>query len=119
MKRDGWHTLRDGDRVTLTRRLPARFDVAATAAFPPARAVRLAHQVRQDLWRSLRDIRGFSPVVDVTPDGPGLRITAGGAVAGPVPRAQANARIAALLSDPATRARWLAHARPPERTETP
>ena len=111
MARPGWHTLHDGNRVTVARRLPARFDVAATATFPPARAVRLAHQVRQDLWRTLRDIRGLSPVVEVTTDGPGLRVTAGGMVAGPVPRAQTEARIAALLSDPAARARWLAHAR--------
>jgi hypothetical protein len=111
MARGTWHILRDGDRVTVARALPVRFDVAASATFPPARALRLAHQVRQDLWRALRDLRGFAPAVDVVPDGQGLRVTAGGAVAGPTPRHHANARIAALLSDPAARARWLAHAR--------
>jgi hypothetical protein len=103
--------MREDNAVIVARRLPVRFDVAVSAAFPDARALRLAHQVRQDLWRTLRDIRGFAPVVEIASDGQGLRITAGGAVAGPVPRAQTEARIATLLADPATRARWLAHAR--------
>jgi hypothetical protein len=111
MGRGGWHILRDGDTVTVARRLPVRFDLRATAAFPPAARLRLAHQVRQDLWRTLRDLRGFRPVVRVRTDAAGLCITAGGDVAGPFPRAQAEARISALLHDPRTRARWLAHAR--------
>ncbi len=111
MGRRGWHILRVDGAVTVARRLPVRFDLGASTTFPPARALRLAHQVRQDLWRALRDLRGFSPAVTVAPDGQGLRVTAGGAVAGPAPRRQAEARIAALLADPATRARWLAHAR--------
>ena len=111
MGRGGWHILRDGDTVTVARKLPVRFDLRATATFPPARSLRLAHQVRQDLWRILRDIKGFRPVVRIRTDASGLCITAGGDVAGPVPKMQVEARMSALLHDPRARARWLAHAR--------
>lgn len=114
MTRCGWHILREDGAVTLTRRLPVAFDLDARGTFPPARKTRLAHQIRQDLWRMLRHIRGFSPVVRVEDDGAGLTVTAGGRIAGPCAKAQAEMRIAALLSCPRTRARWLAHARPVE-----
>ena len=114
MARAGWHILREEGALTLARRLPARFDVAAEAAFPPARKGRLAQQIRQDLWRCLQHLRGFCPVVRVEEDGAHLRVRAGGAVhARTYPKAQAEARIAALLADPGRRARWLAHSRIP------
>ena len=53
MSRNRWHILRERDRYTLARHVPARFDVEATAHFPPARMDRLAQQIRQDLWREL------------------------------------------------------------------
>lgn len=112
MGRAGWHILREKGALTLARQLPPRFDVAAEANFPPARKGRLAHQIRQDLWRCLQHLRGFSPVVRVEEDGMRLKVRAGGAVhARTFPKAQVEARIAALLSDPAHRARWLAHAK--------
>lgn len=110
MLRKRWHILREDGALTLARHLPARFDLLARATFPPARKGRLAQQIRQDLWREMRDLRGFSPVVRVEEEGAGLRVTAGGRAARPFPRAQAEARIAALLGCPAHRARWLAHA---------
>lgn len=112
MARERWHILREEGALTLARHLPPRFDLAAEADFPPARKGRLAQQIRQDLWRCLRQLRGFCPVVRVEEDGAHLKVRAGGAVlARSFPKAEAEARIAALLADPAHRARWLAHAR--------
>ncbi|MBN2906330.1 MAG: hypothetical protein JXJ18_06460 [Rhodobacteraceae bacterium] len=111
MARTGWHILREADALTLARHLPTRFDLCARASFPPARKGRLAQQIRQDMWRALRGLRGFSPVVRVDQTATGLRVTAGGRVAPGAASAPAEARIAALLNNPAHRARWLAHAR--------
>lgn len=110
---DRWHILREGGVLTLSRQLPPRFDVMAETALPRANPRRLAYQVRQDMWRALRDVRGFSPVVQVD-DGPGsMTIRAGGRVAGGVATA-ATDRIANRISDvleaPANRERWLRHA---------
>lgn len=106
-----WHIIRDDAGLTLSRHRVARFDVAARAGFPPLRMLPLAQMVRQDLWRCLQRLRGFAPVVQVTRTDQGLEVTAGGAVAGRFPKAATEARIAALLQDPALRARWQRSAR--------
>jgi len=112
MARGGWHTLYEPGSLTLARRLPVRLDVAAESVMPPLRKAPLAHQIRQDLWRALRRLRGFSPVVRVKEEGPHLLIQAGGTVRTErFPKDWAEARIAALLADPAHRARWARHAR--------
>ncbi len=98
----------EGGGVVLSRGC-ARFDVAAETHLPAAAPAAVAQQVRQDVWRALRRLRGFAPVVSVTPDGAGLRVIAGGAVAGAIPPGT-GARIAAVLEDRGNRARWLAHA---------
>ena len=113
--RDGWHLLREGSVLTLTRRVPARFDLSASTVLPLSGRVvgraRLAHQLRQDVWRCLRDLRGFWPVVRIERREDALRVTVGGAVEGARPPvALAEARLADLLADPAKRARWLRHA---------
>lgn len=105
-----WHILRDGASLTLARRLPPRFDIGVMAEFPKMGKLRLAQQVRQDMWRALKDVRGFSPVVHVEERDHGLRLRAGGRVEGPAPRAGLETRIAAVLSCPTNRARWAAHA---------
>lgn len=110
MARRGWHILREEGALVLTRRLPPRFDLSAETRLPGGRKAAVAHQVRQDLWRALQGLRGFCPVVRVEDAGQGLRVIAGGRVAGPVP-ATARGRIAALLEDPVRRARWIAQAR--------
>lgn len=117
MARDGWHILREPGAVTLARRLPARFDLSAETAFPATNPAVLVHEVRKDLWRALRRVRGFSPVVRVADrEGGRLTVRAGGAISGQMPPLQATeARIAALLADPARRARWRAHAGRPRR----
>ncbi len=108
-----WHMHRTETALTLSRRLPVRWDLAVQAHVPKVRMGRLAHQIRQDMWRSLRDIRGFCPAVRVEEDGPHLRIIAGGRVeARPFPKAKAETQLAELLANPAHVRRWLANARP-------
>ena len=48
-------------------------------------AYRVAHGVRQDLWRALASLRGFWPVVRVAPADGLFDVTAGGFLPGPVP----------------------------------
>jgi hypothetical protein len=109
MSRKRWHILREGEVVTLTRALPPRFDVVASTVLPDARRVRLAHQVRQDIWRALRAVRGFSPVVEVVRREGALHVRAGGRVAPPI-AAGLTGRLSEVLEDAATRQRWLTHA---------
>lgn len=106
MARNSWHILRDEGALTLARRLPVRFDLAVGTRLPLARKLRIAQQVRQDMWRALRGLRGFAPAVKVWEDSAGLCLIAGGQVDGPWPE-NAEARIASLLESPRHRARWL------------
>lgn len=106
MTQNTWHTERNDDCMTLSRQLPARFDVSASARFPFVARGRLAHQIRQDLWRALKDVRGFSPVVRVESDEDGLNVTAGGRVGYPI-APQVKHEIDDLLNDTARRARWI------------
>ncbi|MEL6452708.1 MAG: hypothetical protein AAFQ19_15745 [Pseudomonadota bacterium] len=105
----GWHILREGDSLTLARRLPPKLHLAVQTVLPPCNPLRLAHQIRQDLWRALQLVRGYSPVVRLDPLPEGWAVTAGGPVAGPVPAAL-SARAAAVLDDAANRARWVRQA---------
>ncbi|UWQ77873.1 hypothetical protein K3725_11125 [Leisingera sp. S132] len=109
MTRTPWHITRTDSSLTLSRRLPARFDVAAESVLPGGDPLRLAHQIRQDMWRQLQSLRGFSPVVEITAEGQGLKVRAGGQVMGRVP-SNAAAQIAEVLENPGRRARWLRHA---------
>ena len=106
----GWHIVTEGDCVTLCRHMPPRFDVCASTQLSAARPVRLAHQIRQDMWRALQRVRGFSPVVRLEPTDTGWRVTAGGRVAGRVNPTMERA-IAAVLNDPTKRTRWVQSAR--------
>lgn len=94
----------------MARQVPPRFDVAVSVEFPPAEPLRLAQQIRQDMWRAAQAVRGFSPVVKVEAQGDSLLVTAGGRVAGRVPGNLAS-EIKAVLEDEARRSRWLRHAR--------
>lgn len=106
----GWHVLDDGTALTLARRLPPRFDLSEERQFPPLRRRALAHEIRKDVWRALRTLRGFTPVVKVIRAGDGLTVRAGGACTGTVPEIAAT-RLAAVLDCPVRRARWERHAR--------
>ncbi len=102
-----WHILRDGDMLTLTRRIPARFDLCVQTTLLNASRLRIAQQIRQDMWRALQRLRGFSPAVQVVRRPEGLVIIAGGQVDGRFPRQQVEAQLAEVLNDPANRARWM------------
>lgn len=109
--RDGWHIARDGATVTVSRKRSARFDLAEAAWIPGDDLIRsrLAHQIRQDMWRRLQRQRGFCPAVRVTAQDGGYAIVAGGAIAGRVTD-RARAVIADMLQDPTLRARWIRNA---------
>jgi hypothetical protein len=92
--------------VTVTRQLPAQFDLSASTVLAGGDALRLATQIRQDLWRALQSMRGFSPVVEVTLQSGGVHVRAGGRVAGRIP-ANAAERIEAMLVHSGNRARWM------------
>jgi hypothetical protein len=108
VSRGEWHVQRDGAVLTLARRLPARFDVWAETRIPARGRLRLATQVRQDLWRALQGQRGFSPVIEIRQADGGLDVRAGGRIDGgrfDAPRVRQA--IAAVLDDPDNRRRWL------------
>lgn len=103
-----WHILREAGGLTLARHLPPRFDFAVTTTLGPGDALRLAHQIRQDLWRALQAVRGFSPVVRLAPVAQGWAVIAGGRVAQPLP-AQLVQVAQNTLENPSNRARWARH----------
>ncbi|MEY8880977.1 hypothetical protein [Donghicola sp. XS_ASV15] len=111
MAKTRWHIVKDGQGgITLSRQLPARFDFAVAATVPACHPVRLAHQVRQDMWRALQGLRGFLPVVEIVKDGNQMYIRAGGAVQGSLPLAYVQGLVSQILHDPKRRARWIMHA---------
>lgn len=107
MARNGWHILRDETGLTLARHVPARFDVSVMSELPLCDAGRLARQVRQDVWRALQRVRGFSPVVRVERLADVMRVTAGGRLPRSSQSAILSERLDAVLTDPGNRARWL------------
>ncbi|MEL6521412.1 MAG: hypothetical protein AAFQ66_10635 [Pseudomonadota bacterium] len=111
MGRQTWHVERNGAVLTLARHWPPRFDVEAETSMPDARRLRLAHQIRQDMWRRLQRVRGFSPVVRVERQGADLIVRAGGRVLAPFDKARINQQLILLLTDPDLRERWSRHAR--------
>ena len=106
MAQTPWHIEIDGDRLTLSRRARARFDFAVETILPDGNRARVAHQIRQDMWRGLQSMRGFSPVVEVTRMSDGLCIKAGGQVDGRFPLRKATDVVSALLEDEAFQTRW-------------
>ena len=95
--------------VLVTRRKPVRWDLLAEAVFPRCQPLRLAHQIRQDMWRDLKKIKGFAPAVEITL-GDTFHVKAGGRVERYV-HPMAKERIVDLLNHPENRRRWLLHAR--------
>ena len=98
---------RSQDSLRLARKPGQRLDVWSEARFPVVPRGRLAHQIRQDMWRALQSLRGFSPVIEVTGDAEGLTVRAGGQIDGMVPKAAVAQRIAELLADETKRSRWI------------
>ncbi len=98
----GWVITPLEDGIRLARAGRERLDFAVATELAGAAPKRLAHQVRQDLWRALQGLRGFSPVVEIAGD----VVRAGGQVDGRVP-SNAVAIAQGVLDDPANRARWM------------
>ena len=111
MAKQRWHILRDSHGVTLTRRLPVRFDLSSQVVLPNARKLYLAQQIRQDLWRLLQNLRGFAPVVRIENHVGGVLVTAGGQIDGMVNRNRCEVEIQCLLTDEGLQARWLSQAK--------
>nr|WP_043768801.1 hypothetical protein [Roseivivax isoporae] len=116
-RRHGWFTARQGARIVHARHWPPRFDVSATARLPHANLHRLARAVRQDLWRKLQGLRGFSPVVEIERQGDDLSIRAGGRLHDRQFPPDVEERIRDLLHSADARARWLSWAQD-DRTRT-
>lgn len=100
--------MRQGAAVTVARRLPVRWDVACRTALPRAGRLRVAQQIRQDLWRALRAQRGFAPCVEVVAAPEGLQVRAGGQVDGGHNARHIEAVISRVLTDAEARRRWVA-----------
>lgn len=106
MTRRQWHILKEEGALTLARRVPVRFDLAVETQIQAGAKLRLAQQIRQDIWRVLQHVRGYSPVVRVESAGDMVNVIAGGQVNGRFAKDLAEARIAEVLENPANRARW-------------
>jgi len=103
-----WHITRDAGSVTISRGPNPRFDVSAEAHFPACDPLRLALQIRQDLWRRLQKTRGFRPVVRVETSQNGLVAKAGGEVSKNRPNLRhVSDNIVDLLGDTDNRRRWV------------
>lgn len=107
MSRNQWHILREGDTVTVTRRRPVRWDVYAETRLGLGRPLRVAQQIRQDLWRAVQRQRGMLPAVAVTLAADGLLIRAGGRVESAFNPVTLERMIVTVLEKPENRARWL------------
>ncbi|MGX0975171.1 hypothetical protein ACSSVY_000869 [Roseovarius sp. MBR-51] len=111
MGRDRWHVIEEEGALIVARRVPVRFDLAVDTLLPGTIGRRrLAHLVRQDLWRALQSLRGYAPVVQVTRRADAMQVRAGGAVAGRFDRVKCEALIAVVLEDADNRARWMRRA---------
>ncbi|MEL7154469.1 MAG: hypothetical protein AAFN51_11895 [Pseudomonadota bacterium] len=106
------------DDATLLHRTGQRpewaFEVSLklTSTASAAQRVRIAHQVRQDIWRACQRVRGFLPLVEVSTSGNETVIRAGGSLmtrSGHVPSLEI--KVAAVLDCADNIARWQRHAR--------
>jgi hypothetical protein len=110
--RSKWHILKEEGALTVARNLPVRFDFSAQVMLPRCGKRRLAMQIRQDMWRLLQNLRGFSPVVRVEDAGENLCVTAGGKVdQRRFPSEQSEEKLRDMLGDRSNHARWVAYAR--------
>lgn len=112
-----WTCIEEPGASTLTRTGTAPgWDLSADAFLPrpavisPVIRRRIAHQVRQDLWRALRHLRGFVPVVRVEEGAGGLAIRAGGRLLTGRPAMRDTDRIAGVITNEKNQRRWTAFA---------
>jgi hypothetical protein len=101
-----WMTSDINGEFVMARRLPARFDLCVETTLPLLSRRKLALQIRQDMWRVLRNLRGFLPAVAVMRASNGVRVRAGGQFTCPVHLPSAEAKLRDMLNDAARRQRW-------------
>jgi len=110
----GWVTAYSDGAVKVARQNRQRLDVSAETKLPGAGLSlgRIAHQIRQDVWRACQNVRGFSPVVSITPENGSYKVLAGGQLDQKRPaNLHLVSQIDAVLSDPDNRNRWITHAK--------
>lgn len=108
----------DADDTTLLAPVlhPWRWDVGVERSWESAPITvrqrrRLARQVRQDMWRAVRHVRGFLPMVAVTARLGEVTIRAGGTlVTRSGHRPTMEAAIGRVLDSRMNRMRWLSYA---------
>lgn len=105
-KRAGWDIQRTGSCVQVARKGRTRLDFSAATFLQTHGRLRVAQEVRQDLWRCLQGQRGFTPIVRTEQESNGMLVTAGGMVDGIANLQSLTQRVANLLADPTKRARW-------------
>ena len=99
---------RAGQRPEWAFDISRRYSGSASAS----QRARIAHQVRQDIWRACRNVRGFLPLVEVSTSGDETVIRAGGSLmtrSGHVPSLEI--KVARVLDCADNIARWQRHAR--------
>ncbi|MCT4556976.1 MAG: hypothetical protein N4A61_02840 [Pelagimonas sp.] len=111
MSRSKWHIQTEEGALTLARSLPVRFDVSAQVMLPRCSKRRLAMQIRQDMWRLLQNLRGFSPIVRVEDAGDMLRVTAGGRMdQRAFPKGKSEEKLRDMLAGRQKNIRWVTYA---------
>ena len=108
MTKGVWHISRDDGSWTLSRLRSQRLDFSAQTWLPRVHPVRLMHQVRQDVWRRLQNVRGFAPMVQLTPNEDGWSVIAGGQVSVTSPTLSTS--VEDVLTNECNRVRWIRHA---------
>ena len=72
-----WVTQNASETVLIRRQTPVRFDHCVETRFPFCQMNRVAHQIRQDMWGTLQNLRGFLPVVEIRIDTDDLSVREG------------------------------------------
>jgi len=96
---------------------PWRWDLCAQTYLPLPPLGRgpagwLCQQIRQDVWRALQGVRGFSPMVELCADQTGLRVMAGGVLrSGGAVTQRTQTQLDTVLNAPGRKARWTAQTR--------
>lgn len=112
-----WSLVHTDDTTLLYRRGIASdwtFEVTRTlpGTYPRYGRTKLVHQIRQDIWRTCRNVRGFLPLVQVSTNGDETVICAGGSLMTRSGRVDVlSSRVARVLDCENNIARWKRYAR--------
>ena len=101
-----WMTSDINGEFIMARRMPARFDLCVETTLPLMSRSKVALQIRQDMWRVLKNLRGFLPAVSVRRDADGVYVRAGGECSCAVHLPSAEEKLRDMLDDAERRQRW-------------